>query len=81
MKFEDSEFVSDINDALCMGGRPLARHVPTLLQHEVAQSKLASFRSFRRQSFVRYTNPETRLKRAYKDVDPCLMHGRLEIRN
>jgi len=28
-------FISDITDNLCMGGRPLSRHVPNLLEHGV----------------------------------------------
>ena len=51
MNFEDSEFVSDINDALCMGGRPLARHVPTLLQHGVAQTKIGKFPKLQKTEF------------------------------
>ncbi|CAE7674062.1 PTPMT1 [Symbiodinium necroappetens] len=32
---KNGELVSDIDAQLCMGGRPLARHVPILLEHEV----------------------------------------------
>ncbi|CAE7491733.1 PTPMT1 [Symbiodinium sp. CCMP2456] len=32
---KNGELVSDINAQLCMGGRPLARHVSILLEHEV----------------------------------------------